>query len=75
MTFLNQETGVLFGVEKFAREYNQPVIFGRILKRKRGYYYFESELITEDPSSMPTGKIVEELMKRLEQDIIKEPEY
>ena len=75
MTFLNQDTGVSYGVEKFAREYNQPVIFGRILKRKRGHYYFESELITDDPGSMPPGKIVEELTKRLEKDIIKEPEY
>ena len=75
MTFLNQETGVSYGTEKFAKEYNQPVIYGRILKRKRGHYYFESELISENPRNEPEGKIVEELMKKLEEDIINAPEF
>lgn len=32
MTFLNQETGVQFGSEKFARDNNTPVIYGLIKK-------------------------------------------
>ena len=40
-TFLNQDTGVQFGAEKFAREFDMPVIYGRINKIRRGYYSFD----------------------------------
>ncbi len=74
-TFLNQETAVLFGTEKYAREYNYPVVFGRILKLKRGYYEFEFELAVEDPSSMKPGEITEKVTRMLEKDIVGAPEY
>lgn len=38
MKFLNQDTGVLFGTEKYAKEYNYPVIFGQLTKERRGHY-------------------------------------
>ncbi len=36
--FLNQETAVMFGTEKFAKEFNYPVVFVQVNKIKRGYY-------------------------------------
>jgi Kdo2-lipid IVA lauroyltransferase/acyltransferase len=75
MTFLNQDTGVSFGVEKFAREYNLPVVFGRINKIKRGHYSLDIELLTEEPNALPSGAIVEKLMRLLESDIKTTPEY
>ena len=75
MTFLNQETGVSFGVEKFAREYNLPVVYGRINKVKRGYYSLDIKLLTEEPKAMTRGEIVEKLMLFLESDIKAAPEY
>jgi KDO2-lipid IV(A) lauroyltransferase len=47
--FLNQETGVQFGAEKFARDYNTPVIYGVIHRVKRGHYEMEYRLICENP--------------------------
>ena len=73
--FLNQDTGVLFGAEKYAKEYGYPVVFVSISKIKRGYYEVEYSLITDNPSKQPHGRITEDFTKRLEQDIINQPEY
>jgi len=75
MTFLNQETGVLFGAEKYAKEYNYPVIFGRIHKVKRGYYTFELETVTDEPTQARPGEIMEKITRLLEKDIIDQPEF
>jgi KDO2-lipid IV(A) lauroyltransferase len=74
-TFLNQETGVLFGTEKFAREYNYPVVYGRINKEKRGYYSFEFFDVTDKPQETKHGEITEIVTKMLEKDIKENPQY
>lgn len=73
--FLNQETGVQFGAEKFARDFNTPVLYGVINKLKRGYYVMEYKLICEDPNQLPIGQITEMHTKLLEDNINKEPAY
>ena len=75
LNFLNQDTAVLFGVEKYAKDYNLPVIFVSISKAKRGYYEVEYSLITDKPNEQDHGKITEDFTKRLEQDIINQPQY
>ena len=75
MNFLNQDTAVLFGVEKYAKEYNWPVVFVSISKVKRGCYEVEYSLITDKPTEQPHGRITESFTKKLEQDIINNPQY
>ncbi len=75
MKFLNQDTAVLFGTEKYARDYNLPVLYGRINKVSRGHYTFELELITDDPKSMKYGAITEAHTMLLEKDINRHPQY
>ena len=76
MKFLNQDTGVVFGTEKYAKEYNLPVFFGMIRKHSRGYYSIEFHPITERPRSvLQPGEIVEEVTRRLEFEIRKKPEF
>lgn len=75
MQFLNQETAIMFGVEKFAKEKNLPVIFGGIQKVKRGHYEFTIEVLIDDPSKAAYGEITEAHVKRLEQQIIADPQY
>lgn len=75
MTFLNQETGVLFGTEKYAKEFNYPVVFARINKEKRGYYSFEFFDVSDDPQKTAHGEITEKITRMLEQDIIDKPEF
>lgn len=75
MTFLNQDTGVLFGAEKYAKEYDYPVVYCRINKEKRGYYSFEFEDVSDRPNQTKHGEIVEKVTRMLELDILKKPEF
>jgi Kdo2-lipid IVA lauroyltransferase/acyltransferase len=74
-TFLNQETGVLMGAEKYARLYNYPVVFCQIHKLSRGHYAFEFEPLCEEPNQMKDGEITERVTRRLEEYINKDPRY
>jgi KDO2-lipid IV(A) lauroyltransferase len=71
--FLNQETGVQFGAEKFAVDHDAPVIYGFIHRLKRGYFEVEYKLVSESPGALPYGKITEMHTRLLEADIRKEP--
>jgi len=75
MHFLNQDTGVLFGAEKYAKELNYPVLYCTIKKIKRGYYTYRFSLVTDQPQVEPQGKIIETATKLLERDIIAIPQY
>ncbi len=74
-TFLNQDTGVLFGPEKYAKSNNMPVVFGNIYKKKRGYYEVVFVDITDKPLETKHGEITEKLIRLIEKDIIAQPEY
>ena len=73
--FLNQETAFLFGAEKYAMEFNWPVIYGSINKNKRGYYKVNYQIITEDPTNCNEGYIISKFAQLLENDIKYKPEY
>lgn len=75
MTFLNQETAVQFGTEKFAVEYDMPVIYGEIKKVTRGHFEVEFKLITDNPTSKPLGWITQKHTRMLEEAIEAQPEY
>jgi KDO2-lipid IV(A) lauroyltransferase len=73
-TFLNQETCFLMGAEIYAKAYNYPVVYAGINKKSRGYYEMFLELIDDNPSQTADGFITEEYARRLERDILKNPE-
>lgn len=75
MHFLNQETAVQFGTEKFAKDYNTPVVYGVIKKLKRGHYAMDYKLITETPRDCNSGEITEAHTRLLEEDINAAPAY
>ena len=66
---------MLFGTEKFAREYNYPVLYGRINKEKRGYYSFEFFETFDQPSQTEQGQITEMVTRMLEADIKAAPQF
>ena len=74
-TFLNQETAVAYGTEKYALQYNRPVVFGRLFKSRRGHYELEFELVTPDPSKTSPGDITEQITRLLEADILQTPQF
>jgi KDO2-lipid IV(A) lauroyltransferase len=74
-TFLNQDTAMLFGVEKYAKEYNLPVVYARINKVSRGHYITEFVEAIENPTDTSYGEITKRMNDLLEKDILKQPEY
>lgn len=75
MKFLNQETCMLTGAEKYAVKYDYPVLYGVIKKIKRGYYRVEYVKITDKPSSELPFAITEKCAIINEKLILDQPEY
>jgi len=73
--FLNQDTAVAIGVEKYAIKYDLPVFFGGLNRVKRGHYSMKLELLTEEPLKTKEGEISELHVKALEKLIQENPEY
>ncbi|CAH0995017.1 Lipid A biosynthesis lauroyltransferase [Emticicia aquatica] len=72
-TFLNQETGFFTGLERFARQYDMPVVYMCANRVSRGYYNIRMQLITEQPNQLPEGEILEKHARILEKAIIDDP--
>jgi KDO2-lipid IV(A) lauroyltransferase len=73
--FLNQETAFFTGMERFAREYNYPVVFVELIRKERGKYIMSFEPIANpDYAELPKGEIIERFARRLEKSIIQYPE-
>jgi KDO2-lipid IV(A) lauroyltransferase len=73
-TFLNQDTPVFTGTEKIARKFNYPVVFVSIKRKERGYYEIFAETLFENPKETKEGEISEAHTRKLEKDIILQPE-
>lgn len=73
-TFLNQDTAVFKGTEVIARKLNQPVVYAAVKRVKRGYYEMYAEMLCEHPQTTADGEISEMHTRRLERDIIAQPE-
>ena len=74
MKFLNQDTPVHFGVEKYAKDFNLAIVYGKTTRIKRGFYELDFLLITEHPREEEHGAISEKHMKILEKQIKESPE-
>lgn len=74
-TFLNQDTPVFLGVEKIAIKINQPVVFCKMKRIKRGRYEVDVELLCENPKETKPYEITEMHVRALENLIYEAPEY
>lgn len=75
MRFLNQDTPVFLGPERYAKRLNAPVFFGEVKPVKRGYYTLHIEPLVLNPLDAEEGEITEKHVLRLEQEIREYPEY
>lgn len=75
MTFLNQETGVLLGTERFSKDYDFPVVFLDVQKPRRGYYTCRFVDVFSEPRSTKPGEITEKVTQMLEAHIKEKPEF
>lgn len=71
--FLNQDTAVVTGMEKIARQYNYTVIYSTIASVGRNKYEIRFKKITDNPQSLAPEALTAMFMHELEQDIIKNP--
>lgn len=73
-TFLNQDTPVFWGTEKIAQKLNYPVLYATVNRKKRGYYEVDVEYLVHNPKDTKEGEISELHTRKLEKDIIAQPE-
>ncbi|MEQ9230036.1 MAG: lysophospholipid acyltransferase family protein [Cyclobacteriaceae bacterium] len=73
--FLNHETAVAAGAERYAKMLDMPVFFGHIIKVKRGHYEMTFELLEENPKEAPNGEITAKHTEALERNIMNNPAY
>lgn len=73
-TFLNQDTPVFWGTEKIARKLDYPIIYATMRKVGRGYYECFGEILFENPATTKEGEISEKHTRKLEEEILKQPE-
>ncbi len=73
--FLNQDTAVALGAERYAKKYNIPVFFANINKIKRGYYSVKFEILFENPQETKEFEITETFTRKIEDMIKNEPQY
>lgn len=74
-TFLHQDTHVLTGMERIARQFGFAVVYLDIRRVKRGYYSGSFSLITPDASAEPEFAVMEKYMRKLEETILRDPAY
>ncbi len=72
--FLNQDTPVFWGTEKIAQKLDYPIVYAQVKRLKRGYYEIFAEQLTLSSAGTAEGEISELHTRRLEQDIIDQPE-
>jgi KDO2-lipid IV(A) lauroyltransferase len=75
MHFLNQETVVATGTERYAALHEMAVAFGKIRKIKRGYYTLEYELVTENAAIEKPGFVSQKHTAILEKIIQEKPQF
>jgi KDO2-lipid IV(A) lauroyltransferase len=73
-TFLHQDTPVFWGTEKIAQKLNFPVVYVTVNRPKRGYYVVHAEILVEIPKDTKEGEISELHTRKLEKDILHQPE-
>ena len=73
LTFLNQPTAVLLGLEKIAIQTNRPIFYFEVKRIKRGYYEIECIPMCLNPKDTEKFEITEQFFEHLTKTIEKEP--
>ncbi len=75
LSFLNQDTPFLHGVDKLAQQTGYPVIFCKVTRANRGYYEMAFEELSANPKELQEGDITQLFAKKLEQQIRENPVF
>ncbi len=74
VNFLGQATLFLHGTEKYAHQFNYPIVYAHVNRVKRGFYEVRFELVCDNPQSLPDRKLTERYAQILEKQIYERPE-
>jgi KDO2-lipid IV(A) lauroyltransferase len=74
MDFLNQDTPIFLGTEKIGQKMKYPIVFVSVKKVKRGYYTITADILNLPPAFAADGQITEAHTKKLEAEIMQQPE-
>lgn len=72
--FMGVKVPVFVGAEYLAREGDMGVLYGRVTKKKRGYYALEFVKIADQASTTPEYEITHRFMTLIEEQILESPE-
>jgi KDO2-lipid IV(A) lauroyltransferase len=72
--FFGKETAFLHGPEKYARQYNYPVLYVDVQRQKRGFYTVFLSVLADNPSELKEGEITKRYANKLESIIRNQPE-
>lgn len=73
--FLNQDTSILTGPERMAKQTGFAVVYADVEKVARGYYQTTFRLISDKPQETATYEITEKYARMMEQTILRNPAY
>lgn len=73
--FLGRETPFLFGAEKYAKEFDWPVVYCEIVSEKRGHFITRYHKLTDNPREEEEGEIIKKFVSLLETTILNDPAY
>ncbi len=74
LNFFNRPAPFISGPDKGARKNNTAVVFVKFVKLKRGFYHFETKLITESAATLQAGALTLAYRDFLEETIRERPD-
>lgn len=73
--FLRKETHFMYGAEKYAREYNFPVVYADLTRQRRGRYSIHLTVLADQPAQTAYGEIISAYVQHMEATILRAPSY
>jgi len=74
-TFLNKETYFMYGAEKYAKEYDFPVVYADMERVGKGRYKIHLIRIADHPKDTEYGFVMNSYIECLEKTILRAPQY
>jgi len=73
--FLNQDTSILTGPERMAKQTGYAVVYADVQRIGRGYYQTVFEIITDKPKETQAFEITEKYARLMEKTILRDPAF
>jgi len=74
-TFFGVKVPVFTGGERLAKEFDLPVVFARLEKKKRGFYEATIEPLAENPKDVKDYEITDDFLQRIEAQVKANPAH